>query len=80
MIRQYVQGAMARAKYEILPDDGSFYGEIEGFDGVFANAATLEECRAQLEEVLEDWILLGVSEHHDLPVVDGIQLAVKEAV
>ena len=54
---------MRRAHYEILSDDGSYYGEIPGFDGVFANAETLEACREQLEEVLEDWILLGISEH-----------------
>jgi len=69
MLRQYVQSAMDRATYEILSDDGTFYGEIPGFDGVFANATTLEACRTQLEEVLEDWILLGISEHHELPVV-----------
>jgi predicted RNase H-like HicB family nuclease len=48
------------ARYEILPDDGTYYGEIVGFDGVYANAATLEACRDELEEVLEEWILLRV--------------------
>ena len=56
---------MHRARYEILPDDGTFYGEIPGFDGVYANAKTLEACREELEEVLEEWILLRVSK--DLP-------------
>lgn len=78
MLREYVSSAMRRARYEILSDDRSYYGEIPGFDGVLANAPTLEECRDQLEEVLEDWILVGISEHHDLPVVDGIELKVKE--
>ncbi len=78
MISQYLQAAMRRATYEILPDDGSYYGEIPGFQGVYANADTLEQGRRELEEVLEDWILVGVSEHHELPVVDGIQLRVRE--
>jgi predicted RNase H-like HicB family nuclease len=52
---------MRKARYEILPDDGKFYGEIPGVEGVYAHAGTLEECREELEEVLEDWILL--SEH-----------------
>jgi predicted RNase H-like HicB family nuclease len=69
---------MHRARYEILPDDGSFYGEIPGFDGVYANAKTLEACREELEEVLEEWILLRVSKHLALPVVDGIELVIKE--
>ena len=71
---------MHRAKYEILPDDGSFYGCIPGFEGLYANADTLEECREELAETLEGWILLGISEHHSLPVVDGIDLAIKEMV
>ena len=70
MLSQYLRAAMQRARYEILSDDGSYYGEIPGFDGVLANAPTLEECRDELEEVLEDWILIGISEHHELPVVD----------
>ena len=78
MLRKYMQAAMRQAKYEILPDDGSFYGEIPGFAGVWANAKTLEGCREELEEVLEEWVLLGVSRHHPLPVVDGVELAVKE--
>jgi len=69
---------MRRAKYEILQDDGTFYGEIPGFDGVYANSDTLEACREELEEVLEEWILLRVSKNLPLPAIDGIVLAVKE--
>jgi predicted RNase H-like HicB family nuclease len=78
MLTRYIRAAMHRARYEILPDDGSFYGEIPGFDGVYANAKTLEACREELEEVLEEWILLRVSKHLALPVVDGIELVIKE--
>jgi len=66
MLTKYIQAAMRRAKYEILPDDGSFYGEIPGFQGVYANADQLEKCREELEEVLEEWILLRIS--HSLPL------------
>ena len=69
---------MHHARYEILPSDGSFYGEIPGFDGVYANAETLEACREELEEVLEEWILLRVSRNLPLPVVDGIELTIRE--
>ena len=31
---------MRRATYEIL-EDGTYYGEIEGFEGVYANHETL---------------------------------------
>jgi len=59
MLTEYIQAALKKARYEILSDDSSFYGEIPGFSGVYANAGTLEECRSELREVLEDWILLG---------------------
>jgi len=67
---------MRRATYEIL-SDGTFYGEIPGFQGVYANAKTLEDCREELREVLEGWIVLGLRMGHLLPVVDGIELAVE---
>ncbi len=78
MLTDYIRAAMRKARYEILPDDGTFYGEIPGFDGVYANAHTLERCRDELEEILEEWILLRVFKHLPLPTVDGIDLTIKE--
>lgn len=78
MLSQYIQAAMRQAKYEILNDDGSFYGEIPGFQGVYANAATLEDCREELAEVLEEWIFLHLSDNTPLPVVNGLKLSVEK--
>jgi predicted RNase H-like HicB family nuclease len=78
MLKDYIRAAMNKARYEILPDDRTFYGEIPGFDGVYANADTLEDCRDELEEVLEGWILLRVSLHMPLPSVDSIKLNIGE--
>ena len=64
---------MKRAQYEIL-EDRTFYGSLPGFAGVWANESTLDECRQELQDALEDWILLGVSLNHELPVVDGLEL------
>lgn len=75
MLTEYIQAAMRKAKYEILEDDGSFYGEIPGFQGVYANAPTQEECEKELAEVLEGWILFRDSKDLDLPVVDGVSLS-----
>jgi len=75
MLTEYIQAAMRRARYEIL-DDGSFYGEIPGFDGVWATADTLEGCRKELAEVLEGWIILSLSKNLPLPTVDGISLEI----
>lgn len=73
MITSYINAALWRAHYELL-EDNSYYGEIPGLDGVLANATTLEECRAELQEVFEGWILLGLQMGHELPALDGIKL------
>lgn len=78
MLTDYIKAAMRKAKYEILPDDGTYYGEIPGLQGVWANADTLEGCRDELESVLEDWILLGIYLHHTIPIVDGVDLNIKQ--
>lgn len=80
MLTKYIRAAMEKAKYEILSEDNTFYGEIPGFDGVYANANTLEVCHDELEEVLEEWIFFRISRHLPLPIVDGIELMIKEAV
>jgi predicted RNase H-like HicB family nuclease len=73
MLTTYIQKAMHRASYEIL-EDGTFYGEIAEFPGVYANAKTLETCRELLQEVLEGWIVLGLRLQHSLPVIENINL------
>ena len=70
MLTDYIRAALHQARYEILPDDGTFYGEIPNLDGVYANANTLEVCREELAEVLEEWILFRVSKNPPLLVAD----------
>ncbi len=74
MLTDYILKAMRKATYEIL-DDGTYYGEIPGFQGIMANAESLEACRDQLQEVLEEWIILGLRLGHKLPIVGKIDLA-----
>jgi predicted RNase H-like HicB family nuclease len=78
MLTRYLQAAMQQAKYEILEDDGTFYGSIPGLDGVWANALTLEACRQELEEVLEDWLLLSLARNLPVPPIQGIELTTRE--
>lgn len=70
MVTQYIAAALRKANYEILPVDGSYYGLIPGFQSVWANAKTLEGCREELAEVLEEWILFRVSKN--LPLPEGL--------
>ena len=59
MITQFLQKKLASARYEIL-EDNTYYGCIPSVRGVWANAKTLEGCRAELSEVLEDWLLVQI--------------------
>jgi predicted RNase H-like HicB family nuclease len=68
---------MSKAQYELLEDGEGYFGEIPGLDGLWANAQTLDECRVELKGALETWILVGVWLHHEIPVLDGIDLNVK---
>ena len=78
MLITYIQNAMRLAKYEILEDD-AYYGEIPGFDGVWAQADNLEACREELQSALEVWLVLGLHMGHKIPAVAGIQLVPAEA-
>jgi predicted RNase H-like HicB family nuclease len=78
MLLSYINAALRHAHYEILTDDQSYYGDIPNFEGVYANAETLEDCREELAEALEEWVLFRVSKGLPLPVVDGLELKVRE--
>ena len=73
MLTEYILAALRQARYERL-QDGTFYGQIPDFQGVYANAETLEECREQLREVLEAWIVLGLRLGHSFPTLTGVSL------
>lgn len=79
MLTQYIQAAMKKAKYEILDGDEGFYGEIPGLQGVWASAATLEECREDLAGALETWILFRVSRGMKVPAIGRHKLSVEFA-
>jgi predicted RNase H-like HicB family nuclease len=80
MLIRYMQKAMEHAHYELLSDDGSFYGEISECPGVYANADTLEKCRTELEEVLEEWVLFRIYKNLSLPAIEGVEIKIRKEV
>ena len=78
MLTSYIQAAMRQARYEIVEDDGSYYGAIPAIPGVWANAETLEACREELESVLEGWVLFSIADHSPIPDIDGNRLEIRE--
>jgi predicted RNase H-like HicB family nuclease len=79
MLTDYINAAMRKARYELLDENEGFYGEIPGFQGVWGNAKTLEECRNDLSEALETWILFRVSHGMKVPAVGKYKLPVEFA-
>jgi predicted RNase H-like HicB family nuclease len=77
MVTKYLRAAMRGAKYELL-EEGEYYGFIPGFEGVWADAASLEDCRDELEEVMEEWLLFRLSRQLPVPILDGMDLVVRE--
>lgn len=78
MIFEYVQKAVGKARYKQL-EDGSWFVEIPGFRGVWANERTVEACRSELCSVLEEWIILKLRDREPLPKVGGVTIKIREA-
>ncbi len=66
MLSEYIAKKLGDARYKLLRD-GSYFGEIPELKGVWANAKNLENCRKELQEVLEDWLLLKVRVGEKIP-------------
>ena len=66
MLSDYISKKLKQARFKLL-QDGSYFGEISGLKGVWANAPTKEGCRKELKEVLEDWLFLKIRDREDVP-------------
>jgi predicted RNase H-like HicB family nuclease len=77
MLTEYIQKALEKALYKFL-EDGTWFAEIPGFQGVWANAATVEECRHELTEVLEEWLVLKIRDRDPIPEIGGVSIRIKE--
>jgi len=80
MIQRYIAAALARAHYELIEDQEPYYGEIPALNGVWATGPTLEECRANLESALEDWLLFSIANGFEVPELDGVAIALPNRV
>jgi predicted RNase H-like HicB family nuclease len=79
MLSEYIQKALGNAHYKVL-EDGTWFSEILNFQGVWANGKTVEECRHELMEVLEEWLVLKIRDRDPIPEIEGVTIRVKEVV
>jgi len=59
-------------------DDRTWFADIQGFTGVWANAHSVEACRKELLEVLEEWLLLKLRDQDPIPAVEDIEIKIAE--
>jgi predicted RNase H-like HicB family nuclease len=57
MLIEYIHKALEKAQYEILGEDEPYYGEVP----------ELEECRKNLEEVIDEWIIFRLRKGLSFP-------------
>ena len=69
MLINYIEKALNNMLAKQL-EDGTWFVEILGFDGVWGNGKTLEEATQELKEVLEEWVLLHLLKKHPVPFQD----------
>lgn len=72
MLTEFIATQLKKARYKLLKN-GSYFGEIPGLKGVWANKKTLEGCREELRSALEDWVLFKLKEGDSIP---GLRIGV----
>lgn len=78
MISQYVATALDRAQYRVVAD-GTFAATVRGLRGVIATGTTLEACRRELAEVVEEWVLIRVARGLAVPALGKAVVKVRRA-
>ena len=74
MLTDYIREAMRLAHYELM-EDGRFFATVPALKGLWAEEATLETCREELQSTLEDWIMLKLRfGDTDFPALGGVDI------
>ena len=67
MIENFLNHYLGKAKYEMIDGKKRFYAEIKDLRGVWASGKTLEECRQNLQDTLEGWLILRLKKNLPVP-------------
>ena len=77
MFLEYIKAALRRAKYETL-ENGSYMATVEGLRGVIATGETIEGCREDLSEAIEEWIAIRLQRGLAIPDLDGHAIGISK--
>ncbi len=80
MLTRYIQESLNRAHYEIIQDEEPYYGSVPGLNGVWATGRTLEECRANLVEAVEDWLVFSIAKGLPVPALGDVTIQLPEKI
>jgi len=76
LLDRYVLNAVRVASVELI-EDGSYFAEIPGVPGVWADGNSESAVCRELDAALRAWLDLKIKhEDHDIPVIAGIDLNV----
>ncbi len=79
-IVKYVETMLRRANYEFDDQTNSWCASVDALPGVYAQADTVEDVRAELAEVIEEYVLVSLQEGHPLPKFKDFRKPTKAAV
>jgi predicted RNase H-like HicB family nuclease len=66
-IMSYIETMLRRANYEFDGQTKSWCASVDALPGAYAQADTVEDVRAELAEVIEEYVLVSLQEGHPLP-------------
>jgi predicted RNase H-like HicB family nuclease len=78
MLSQYIQAALEQAHYEMIEDEEPFYAEVPGLDGVWATGKSMEECRRNLQDAIEDWLFFSIAKGLPIPALGDVTIRLPE--
>jgi len=78
MIREYLDEALKRTNYTKVSAT-EYVAEVRGLPGVVASGRTLESCRTDLQEVVEEWVLVRVARGLAVPPLGKVRIKVRKA-
>ena len=71
----YIQAALEKAEYEIIDNPDPYYAHVPGLVGVWATGKTFEECRKELIEVIEEWIVAKLQWGQPVPPMGSLTIS-----
>ncbi len=71
MFSEYIASALEMSQYKVIDDEYPYFAEVPELEGVWANGKSIEDCRKELIEVIEEWIVARLQRGLSIPAISG---------